>query len=131
MEHHIFQVGCSRLNQLLAHPKGHQAGILAEQEQVQRIAPGRGRFHQVLVAQGEGICVHNDGTGNAGAGSFFQPGQIGREPISPVFHKHQRTVHPGDFIKAQALEKLRGFKAWLILLYGILLCLSPLLKLIE
>ncbi|MCP6025388.1 hypothetical protein NL375_29615, partial [Klebsiella pneumoniae] len=24
-----------------------------------------------------------------------------------------------------------GFKAWLILLYGILLCLSPLLKLIE
>ncbi|MCJ8624067.1 hypothetical protein MWG83_26830, partial [Escherichia coli] len=27
--------------------------------------------------------------------------------------------------------KLRGFKAWLILLYGILLCLSPLLKLIE
>ncbi|EFK2580981.1 hypothetical protein D4716_23525, partial [Shigella boydii] len=33
--------------------------------------------------------------------------------------------------KVAQLEKLRGFKAWLILLYGILLCLSPLLKLIE
>ena len=33
--------------------------------------------------------------------------------------------------KVAQLEKLRGFKAWLMLLYGILLCLSPLLKLIE
>lgn len=33
--------------------------------------------------------------------------------------------------KVSQLEKLRGFKAWMILLYGILLCLSPLLKLIE
>ena len=33
--------------------------------------------------------------------------------------------------KVSQLEKLRGFKAWLILLYGILLCLSPLLKFIE
>ncbi|EFD4635748.1 hypothetical protein CPO76_004132, partial [Escherichia coli] len=33
--------------------------------------------------------------------------------------------------KVAQLEKLRGFKTWLILLYGILLCLSPLLKLIE
>lgn len=32
--------------------------------------------------------------------------------------------------KVAQLEKLRGFKARLILLYGILLCLSPLLKLI-
>ena len=33
--------------------------------------------------------------------------------------------------KVTQLEKLRGLKTWLILLYGILLCLSPLLKLIE
>ncbi|ECB4180958.1 transporter [Salmonella enterica subsp. enterica serovar Java] len=33
--------------------------------------------------------------------------------------------------KVAQLEKLRGLKTWLILLYGILLCLSPLLKLIE
>ncbi|WP_336220015.1 transporter [Citrobacter amalonaticus] len=33
--------------------------------------------------------------------------------------------------KVTELEKLRGLKTWLILLYGILLCLSPLLKLIE
>ncbi|WP_258328986.1 amino acid permease [Citrobacter farmeri] len=33
--------------------------------------------------------------------------------------------------KVARLEKLRGLKTWLILLYGILLCLSPLLKLIE
>jgi serine transporter len=33
--------------------------------------------------------------------------------------------------KVASLEKLRGLKTWLILLYGILLCLSPLLKLIE
>ncbi len=33
--------------------------------------------------------------------------------------------------KVAQLENLRGFKARLILLYGILLCLSPLLKLIE
>ena len=33
--------------------------------------------------------------------------------------------------KVAPLEKLRGLKTWLILLYGILLCLSPLLKLIE
>ncbi|MGD1361621.1 hypothetical protein ACP6PF_24565, partial [Klebsiella pneumoniae] len=29
------------------------------------------------------------------------------------------------------LKKLRGLKTWLILFYGILLCFSPLLKLIE
>jgi amino acid permease len=33
--------------------------------------------------------------------------------------------------KVTQLEKLRGLKTWLILLYGILLCLSPLLKLID
>lgn len=33
--------------------------------------------------------------------------------------------------KVAQLEKLRGLKTWLILLYGVLLCLSPLLKLIE
>ncbi|MGK0705775.1 amino acid permease [Yokenella regensburgei] len=33
--------------------------------------------------------------------------------------------------KVTQLENLRGVKTWLILLYGILLCLSPLLKLIE
>ncbi|AUO66923.1 transporter [Citrobacter amalonaticus] len=33
--------------------------------------------------------------------------------------------------KVAPLEKLRGLKTWLILLYGMLLCLSPLLKLIE
>ncbi|NDO82605.1 transporter [Citrobacter sp. NCU1] len=33
--------------------------------------------------------------------------------------------------KVKQLEKLRGLRTWLILLYGILLCLSPLLKLIE
>lgn len=33
--------------------------------------------------------------------------------------------------KVSQLEKLRGLKSWLILLYGVLLCLSPLLKLIE
>lgn len=33
--------------------------------------------------------------------------------------------------KVTQLEKLRGLKTWLILLYGIMLCLSPLLKLIE
>ncbi|WP_436857338.1 transporter [Citrobacter tructae] len=33
--------------------------------------------------------------------------------------------------KVKQLESLRGIKSWLILLYGILLCLSPLLTLIE
>ena len=33
--------------------------------------------------------------------------------------------------KVSQLKKLRGLKTWLILFYGILLCFSPLLKLIE
>ncbi|MVS46110.1 transporter, partial [Salmonella enterica subsp. enterica serovar Bovismorbificans] len=40
-------------------------------------------------------------------------------------------IHFCLIYKVTQLEKLRGLKTWLILLYGILLCLSPLLKLLE
>ncbi len=99
-------MGCPLFHQTLSHREGHQGSILAEDKQVQRIAGSGGGLHQILVAQGKGVCVHDQGGGKALPLCFLQGIQVALKAVSPVFHEHQSPVHPGDFVKAQAAEKL-------------------------
>ena len=55
---------------------------------------------------------------------FFQLG-------SPLYGIVSCLIPVFLIYSVKALENLRGIRTWLIFIYGILLCLSPLLKLIE
>lgn len=55
---------------------------------------------------------------------FFQLG-------SPLYGIVSCLIPVFLIYSVKALENLRGVRSWLIFIYGILLCLSPLLKLIE
>lgn len=75
------------------------------------------------------LCLYRGYSGYLG---FVSRLSIGLFPVRQSALWHCRVYYSFFLIyKVAQLEKLRGLKTWLILLYGILLCLSPLLKLIE
>ena len=108
MEHHIGNVGCARLNQLFPHGEGNQRSVLAEDKQVEGVALGGGGLYQILVAQGEGIGVHDQGGGNAVLLCLCQSVQEAGEAVPTVFHEDQLPVYPGNFVKAKAFKEFGG-----------------------
>ena len=106
VEHHIWNVGNACLYQFLPHGKGHQGCVLAEDEQVENIAIPGGCLHKILMAQCEGIGVHDERGGNTRSFCFFQMIQIVWKAAFSVLHEHQCAVHPGNLIKAQTAKKL-------------------------
>ena len=108
MDDHIGKVRRPLAHQLLPHNKGHQAGILAEDEKVQGVALLPGGLHQIPVAQGKGVGVHNNGGGDIRPCGLFQGLQVIGKSVPPVFHKDQGALYPGDLVKAQALKEPGG-----------------------
>ena len=62
MKHDVGQRGNSGPDEFLADGKGKQTGILTEQEQMQQAGLAGGLADQVLMAAGEGIGIHDDGS---------------------------------------------------------------------
>ena len=105
VEHHVGDMGNAVTHQLFPHGEGHQGCVLTEDEQVENIAPPGGSLHQILMAQCEGIGIHDERGGNARSFCFFQILQIVWKAAFSVLHEHQCAVHPGNLIKAQTAKK--------------------------
>ena len=109
VEHDVGQMGHSRLHQLFTDGKRHKAGILADHEEVEGIAGSRSFFREVLVAEGEGVCIHDEGRTLPPGPSLFECAQIGPEAVPAVFHKDEGILHPGDLIEAEVAEEPGAF----------------------
>ena len=109
VEHDVGQMGHPCLHQPFAHRKGHEAGILADHEEVEGIAGSRSFFHEVLVAEGEGVGIHDEGRALSPGLCLFECAQIGPEAVPAVLHKDEGVLHPGDLIEAEVAEESCAF----------------------
>ena len=109
MEHDVGQMGHARLHQLPAHGERHEAGVLTDHEQVERVAGGSGFFHKILMTEGKWVRVHDEGRTFALGPSLFQIAQISPEAVAAVLHEDKGILHPGDLVEAEGAEKLGAF----------------------
>ena len=81
---HMGQVGHPLRHQLPPHGKGHQAGVLLQHEQVDGGKLRRRPLHQGQVAQGEGVGVHDNGSGWIFRTALGQTGAEAGKAVFPV-----------------------------------------------
>ena len=109
VEHDVGQMGHARLHQLPAHGERHEAGVLTDHEQVERVAGGSGFFHKILMTEGKRVRVHDEGRTFALGPGLFQIAQIGPEAVAAVLHEDKGILHPGDLVEAEVAEKPGAF----------------------
>ena len=109
VQNDVGQMPHSLGHQPLADCKRHQAGVLADDKQMESITGGSRRFHQILVPQRKGVGVHDQRGRSALGFGLFEAAQVGTKTIPAVLHKDEGVLHPGDLVKAQIPKEFGAF----------------------
>ena len=105
MQNDVGQVGDAFRDQTPAHGKGDKAGVFADHKKMKGIAGGGSRLGEILMAEGEGVRIHDERSRLPLGLCLFQGPQVAAEAVPAVLHKDEGVLHAGNLIKAKIPEE--------------------------
>ena len=105
----IAKMRSAGFHKLRTYLEWHEADVFAYKEEMYEIIFSSCFFNEILVAEGEGICIHDD---CSAALAFLREGAFGcksseviRKALPAVFHKTELAGHAGNLIKTKVTKE--------------------------